>query len=67
MKRSLLLLIVLGIALVGTAPADPGAVIGGINWFCPAMGVLTGLSIATGQWIQAGSLAVAAVQSGCFS
>jgi hypothetical protein len=38
---------------------------GGISWYCPALGVLTGVSIATGQWISAAGFAVAAGRSGC--
>ena len=45
--------------------AAPGEVVGNISWLCPALGVLTGLSLATGQWISAAGFAVTAVQAGC--
>ena len=39
---------------------------GGFSLYCPALGVLTGVSIATGQWINAAGFAVAAARSGCW-
>ena len=63
-------LLVLGgpIAEAGPRPAPsaaPDEPVGGISWFCPALGVLTGLSLATGQWISAAGFAVTAVHAGC--
>ena len=67
MHASFLLPLGLGAAVATASPVDPASVTGGIQWFCPAMGILTGLSIATGQWIQAATLVVTAVRSGCFA
>jgi hypothetical protein len=52
---------------LGATPAagSAAAVVGGISWVCPALGILTGLSLATGNWIGAASLGVSAVLSGC--
>jgi len=41
------------------------AVVGGIRWVCPALGILTGFAVATGNWIAAGGLVVNAIRSGC--
>jgi hypothetical protein len=51
--------------LPGAADVSPDAVEGGISWVCPALGILTGVSIATGNWIGAGGFLVAAARSGC--
>lgn len=52
----------------GPRPAEgaaPDEVVGSVSWLCPALGVLTGLSLATGQWISAAGFAVTAVHAGC--
>jgi hypothetical protein len=44
-----------------------GGVVGGISWVCPALGILTGVSIATGNWIGAAGFALTAARSGCIA
>ncbi len=55
----------LGGASVPAGETEPQAVVGGISWVCPALGFLTGVSLATGQWISAAGFAVTAIRSGC--
>lgn len=49
----------------GASPDGADSVVGGVSWICAALGILTGVSIATGNWIAAGSLVVNAIRSGC--
>jgi len=74
MSRLVPLLLVGAVALchaghAGDLPVAPGvspdAVRGEVNWVCPALGILTGVSIATGNWIGAGGFFVSAARSGC--
>jgi hypothetical protein len=72
-SRSLFLVGALFLMRGGEAPAlavpalaaPAAATVGGVSWVCPALGILTGLSLATGNWIGAASLAVSAIRSGC--
>ena len=76
MSRLLSLLLVGALVLCHTGHAgdlpvapdvSPDAVEGGINWVCPALGILTGVSIATGNWIGAGGFILTAARSGCLA
>ncbi len=50
---------------VAELPPVPEDVVGGAWWICPALGIVTGLQVASGQILGAITTVVAAATHGC--